>query len=118
MSKEIRQMIDKVKNFNQFINENINRNNDIKLGDSITRGNINGNGFVIGNPNHVKYYRVIGLNPNVKLQQVIMKKGEEELGEIIEIDNNIVNKLRPLHGSLSYMISPDTDWSYSWVGNF
>ena len=47
-----------------------------------------------------------------------MKKGEEELGEIIEIDNNIVNKLRPLHGSLSYMLSPDTDWSYSWVGNF
>ena len=118
MSKEMRKQIDRVKNWKQFLNENVNRDNDIKLGDKITRGNINKDGFTVGNPNHVKTYRVIGLNPNVKLQQVIMKNGEEELGEIIEIDNNIVNILRPLHSNLSYMLSPDTDWSYSWVGNF
>jgi hypothetical protein len=28
MSKEMRQMIDKVKNFNQLVNENVNDNND------------------------------------------------------------------------------------------
>ena len=97
MSKEMREQIDRVKNFKQFVNEQVeNRRNDIKLGDKIVRGKINSKGFAVGNPNHIKDYRVVGLNPKVKLQQVITKKREEELGDIIEIDNNIVNSLRPM----------------------
>ena len=36
-------------NSKQFLNENVNRDNDIKLGDRITRGNINKDGFTVGN---------------------------------------------------------------------
>jgi hypothetical protein len=95
------------------------RVNDIKLGDKILRGNINSKGFTVGDKNHVKDYRVIGLNPIVKIQQVIIKKGWEELGEIIEIDNKIVNRLRPLFSSNHFVYSMfGGDWSHVWVCNF
>jgi hypothetical protein len=119
MSKEMRQQIDRVKNWKQFLNESVNRNNDIKLGDKIIRGNINKDGFAVGNPKNIKEYRVIGLNPKVKLQQVLTKKGEQELGEIIEIDNTVVNILRLLPLT-TFKDEPytDTNLNYIWVGNF
>ena len=75
MSKEMREQINKVKNFNQFLNENINKVNRIVLEDSVP---------VTNNPNILKWlvdcqtnsYR----NNHKNLSQNLLKELEEIFG--------------------------------------
>lgn len=115
----MRKQIDNVKNWKQFLNENKN-DIGIKLGDKISRGKVDSNGNVVGYPKHkLREYRVIGLNPNLKLQEILIINGEEELGNIEEFDWNITKHLRPLF-SKDHMVYRvfGGDWSHAWVGDF
>jgi len=92
----------------------------IKLGDTLVRVRVDSHGMVIGYPKHkVRDYRVIGLNPNLKLQEVVFKNGDQELGEIEEFDWSMTDKLRPMFptGHLVHNMFGG-DWSHVWVGDF
>lgn len=108
-----------IKKFEQFLNEDKTEKN-IKLGDKIVRGNVDPAGMVIGYPkNKVKNYRVIGLNPNLKLQEILIINGEEELGDVEEFNWTISNSLRPMFPKNHLVHSLfGGDWSHVWVGNF
>lgn len=108
-----------VKKWDQFLNENVN-GVGIKLGDKIIRGDVNSIGLVVDYPkNDLREYRVVGLNPNLKLQEILIVNGEEELGDVEEFDWSVTKFLRPMFpkNHIIYSIS-DIDWSYIWVGNF
>ena len=70
----------------------------IKLGDSVAIGKkVSNNDSMLKNP---KYYRCIGINPDIKVQEIITIKGVEELAEIrilsqkeIDIAKNMGNIL-------------------------
>jgi hypothetical protein len=81
-----------MKNWLQFINENKNTIG-IQLGDKVIR-----NG---------KNYRVVGLNPVLKLQEILIVNGWEELGNIDVFDWSISDSLHKQKGS---------DWI--WIGDF
>ena len=106
-----------MKKFDQFINENKNYLG-VKLGDKICRGKVNSKGMTIGK--EVRDYRVIGLNPNIKLQEILSKKGEQELGKIEEFDwREISGYLRPMFPDNHFIHSiDDGDWSHIWIGDF
>ena len=91
----------------------------IKLGDHITRGNIDKYGFLVNKNKPCKDYRVIGLNPNLKLLEVFTVKGYEESGKEETFDWSISDKLRPQfpEGHLVHLLM-DRDWSHCCVGNF
>jgi len=91
-----------------------------QLGDKIVRGKINDAGFLVDKKQPAKDYRVIGLNPNLKLQEVFYVNGYQELGEIEEFDWEMTKLLRPMFppGSFVNSLFPDNDWSHIWVGNF
>jgi hypothetical protein len=92
----------------------------IKLGDKITRGNIDSNGRVVGYPKHkVRDYRVIGLNPKLKLQEVLSVNGEVELGEVEQFDWKLQDSLRPMFDNDHFIHSFGIgDMSHIWVGDF
>ena len=92
----------------------------IKLGDKIDRGKIDSRGMVVGHPKHkIRDYRVIGLNPNLKIQEVLIINGYEELGNIEEFDWSITNSFRLMfpEGHLVYRMFGG-DWSHIWIGDF
>lgn len=111
--------IKKVK-FDQFINENNKNSKDVKLADKVVRGKIDSNGFVVNYPiDKVRNYRVIGLNPNLKLQEVLIVKGEEELGEIEEFDWSVTNSFRPMFTKNHIVYSMfGGDWAHIWIADF
>ena len=95
--------------------------NTLQLGDYITRGNIDSkSGMTIGKKVPLSY-RVIRINPKIKIQRVFWVKGFQELGEIEEWDyGNLMSNLRQMFppGHLVHLLSEGEDWSMYWVGNF
>ena len=84
---------------------------EIKLGDKIVNQT---NKNKIGNPT----YRVIGLNPNIKLQRVYIVKCEEELGEIIELSEKDIETLKPMFDKdhpFRHGLFGTHDMSYIWI---
>lgn len=108
-----------INKFGNFLTENKNDIN-IKLGDKISRGNVDSKGMVVGYPKHkVRDYRVIGLNPNLKLQEILIVNGEQELGDIEEFNWNITKSLRPMFPD-DHIVHDmfGGDWTHIWVGDF
>jgi len=93
----------------------------MRLGDHVSRGRTNPKtGIVIGYPkNRIRYYRVVGLNPSLKLQEVLGKNSWEELGKIEEFDWLLAEKLQPLfppeHFAHWFF---GGDYSCYWTGDF
>lgn len=48
----------------------------------------------IGSAKNYKYYRVVGVNPKIKIQEVLNKNGEEELGDIIILSDEDVKNIK------------------------
>lgn len=92
-----------------FLTENKDKNDiDIKLGDTIIRGKVDSKGTALG---ETRKYRVIGLNPNLKIHEVHLIDGEEELGEIEEFGWDITKSLAPIRPGNEAM-------SHVWIGDF
>ena len=88
----------------------------VKLGCKVLRGRVNSKGFTIG---VIRDYRVIGLNPRIKLQEVLIVNGFEELGEIEEFEWTLSKSLRLLFppDHLVYKLFGG-DWSHTLIGDF
>jgi hypothetical protein len=89
----------------------------IKLGDKIHRAKVDSYGMLIGKKSND--YRVVGLNPNLKLQEVFYIKGFDELGTIQEFDWSVSKHLRPMFPDNHFIYKlDDSDWSHIWIGDF
>ena len=91
-----------------------------QLGDKIVRGKINDSGFLIDKKQPIRDYRVVGLNPNLKLLEILWIDGDQEEGNIEEFDWSITKTLRlmfPDNHFVNSLFSED-DWSHIWVGDF
>lgn len=104
-----------IDDFEKFLNKK--KRYKIQLGDYICIGNIMPNGRTQG---LLKGYRCIGVNPNVKLQNVITVNGSEELtDDIITLTDKQLNNIRPL-GSINYSwtLSLDEEFNKKYYPNF
>jgi hypothetical protein len=67
------------------------------LGDHVCRGNINSDGFVVGKKK-ARDYRVVGINPIPRIQEVVYVNKDYELGEIVQLTEANLCSLRPQFG--------------------
>lgn len=95
MEKRIKRYTD----FQQEMKKRIpNKNQKIKLGDSVTIGR--------NNPKKGKrtydlwedstYYRCVGVNPNIQLQEYDYKDGTDVLGKTITLTDEEVERAKPI----------------------
>lgn len=106
-----------INRFDQFLNENTKNILNIKLGDKIVRCKVNKHGMTIGKK--AREYRVVGLNPNLKLLEIFMVNGFEEEGTTQEFDWAVSKYLRPMFPDNHFIhLIDDSDWSHIWIGDF